>query len=316
MSTNLTQSESAHGTKKDHLHRIRIGIQPTGWTNDDFPEIGDTIPYQQILDETAKAGFEGGSTGHNYPGHLPSLLHALEARKLGITSTWVGTKFTAPNQYEQTIEYLKGQIAFLKAVRATDIVVAELASAVHQVRDKSVLDDRPIFNEPQWYLLTQGLNQAGKLASENGMRLSYHHHAGTGVQSRAEVDRLLKNTDPRYVSLCLDTGHLLFGGDDPVELARDHIKRIGHIHLKDVRKKILDEAVPGKFSFYQAIMEGIFTVPGDPEGCIDFHPIFNTFLENNYEGWIAVEAEQDPATAPPLRSAQMAREFIRKNLGV
>ena len=316
MSTNLMQSESAQVAKKGHRLGIRIGIQPTGWTNDDFPEIGNSTPYQQILDETAQAGFEGGSTGHNYPTHLPSLRYDLGSRKLGITSTWVGTKFTAADQYEQTIEFVKGQIAFLKAVEATDIVVAELAAAVHQVRDKSVLDDRPIFNEPQWYLLTRGLNEAGKLASENGMRLSYHHHMGTGIQNQAEVERLLENTDPSYVSLCLDTGHLLFAGDDPGKLAHEHVKRIGHVHLKDIRKKILDEAVPGKFSFYQAIMEGIFTVPGDPEGCIDFQPIFNTLRENNYEGWIVVEAEQDPAKAPPLRCAQIAREFIRKNLGV
>jgi inosose dehydratase len=315
MSTNLTQSETAHVAKKGHQSAIRIGIQPTGWTNDDFPEIGNSTPYQQILDETAQASFEGGSTGHNYPTHLPSLRYELGSRKLGITSTWVGTKFTAANQYEQTIEFVRGQIAFLKAVEATDIVVAELASAVNQIRDKSVLDDRPIFNEPQWYLLTRGLNEAGKLALENGIRLSYHHHVGTGVQSRAEVERLLANTDPRYVLLCLDTGHLFFAGDDPASLARDHGKRIGHVHLKDVRKKILEKAVPGKFSFYQAIMEGIFTVPGDPEGSIDFGPIFKSFRDNNYEGWIVVEAEQDPVKAPPLQYAQMARDFIRKNFG-
>jgi len=123
--------------------KIKIGIQPTGWTNDDFPEIGNDTPYQQILDETALAGFEGGSTGHNYPAHLPSLRHALATRKLGITSTWVGTSFTAPGGFERTMNYVQEQIAFLKAVGATDIVVAELAGAVNQLKDKSVLTDRP-----------------------------------------------------------------------------------------------------------------------------------------------------------------------------
>src|SRR5947209_11800590 len=94
--------------------KIRIGIQPTGWTNDDFPEIGNNLPYQVILDQTKEAGFEGGSTGHNYPTqHLPSLLHALQTRHLGITSTWVGTKFTAPDQYDATLQFVRDQVEFL-----------------------------------------------------------------------------------------------------------------------------------------------------------------------------------------------------------
>ena len=214
-------------------HKVRIGIQPTGWTNDDFPEIGNDTPYQQILDETKETGFEGGSTGHNYPTHVPSLIFALKRRGLGITSTWVGTQFTAESQFEPTIEVVKGQIAFLTAVGATDIVVAELAAAVDQVRTKAVLDDRPIFNEAQWYLLATGLNEAGRLARESGMRLSYHPHVGTGVQVRDEIDRLLAATDPEYVSMCLDTGHARFAGVDPVRLTADYIERIKHVHLKD-----------------------------------------------------------------------------------
>ena len=244
------------------------------------------------------------------------MLAALKARNLGITSTWVGTRFTAENQYEATLAFVKGQIAFLKAVGSTDIVVAELAAAVNQVRSKSVLEDRPIFNEPQWYLLATGLNEAGKLARENGMNLCYHHHVGTGVQIRSEIDRLLETTSPEYVSMCLDTGHAKFANVDPVKLAADHITRIKHVHLKDVRPKVLEQAVPGKYSFYRAIREGIFTVPGDPEGGIDFLEVFRIFKENRYQGWIVVEAEQDPALAHPLTYARMAREFIKKNLGV
>ena len=296
--------------------KVRVGIQPTGWTNDDFPEIGDDTPYQQILDETKTAGFEGGSTGHNYPSHLPSLLSALKTRDLGIASTWLGTRFTAQNEYRSTLDNLRTQMEFLRKVGATDVVVAELAGAVNQDRILSVLDDRPVFNEPQWYLLTRGLNEAGKMASDRGMRLSYHHHVGTGVQTRVEVDRLLANTDPAYVYLCLDTGHLLFGGDNPLKLVEDHMSRIGHTHLKNIRKDVLDRAVPGKYSFYQAILEGIFTVPGDPEGCIDFPPIFSIFKESGYEGWLVVEAEQDPSKGSPFEYAKISREFIRNHYGV
>jgi inosose dehydratase len=295
---------------------IKIGIQPTGWTNDDFQEIGNDTPYQQILDETRDTGFAGGSTGHNYPSHLPSLLHDLRTRGLGITSTWVGTEFTAPGRYDATIQMVRDQIAFLESVGATDIVVAELAAAVNQVRTKSVLTDRPIFNEPQKYLLYKGLNEAGKMASEGGMRLSYHPHVGTGVQQKEETAELLENTDPKYVWLCLDTGHTQFAGDDPSEVAQRHAARLGHMHLKDVRPDVVEAATSGKYSFYRAILDGVFTVPGDPDGGLDFDAIFDALLGAGFTGWIVVEAEQDPAKANPLKCARIAREFIRKKLSI
>jgi inosose dehydratase len=312
----MPHSERERGQSTNSTSGIRLGIQPTGWTNDDFPEIGNEMPYQQILSEIAATGFEGGSTGHNYPTHLPSLLEALKAHKLGITSTWVGTQFTAPDQFENTLSYVSHQIEFLRKVGAKDIVVAELASAVNQVRVKSVFDDRPIFNEPQWGFLQRGLNEAGRMAAKGGMRLSYHPHLGTGVQVREEVDRLLRGTDQDLVSLCLDTGHVLCGGIDPLQLATDYIDRINHVHLKNVRKGILEQTRSMKCSFFQAIMDGIFTVPGDSEGCIDFRPILDLFKAKSYEGWIVVEAEQDPHKKPPVEYARMAREFIKTYLGV
>jgi inosose dehydratase len=309
---NKTQDPARGGQKRN----IKIGIQPTGWTNDDFPEIGNDTAYQVILDQTKETGFVGGSTGHNYPSHLPSLQHDLRSRGLGITSTWVGTQFTAVGGYDTTIQIVKDQITFLKSVGATDIVVAELAAAVNQVRTKSVLTDRPLFNEPQKFLLYKGLNEAGKLASDAGMRLSYHHHVGTGVQQKDEIADLLTNTDPRYVWLCLDSGHAQFAGDDPAEITKSHAKRIGHVHLKSVRQKVVDAATRGKYSFYQAILDGVFTVPGDPNGAVNFDPIFQALFDAKFQGWIVVEAEQDPSKANPLKYAEMARKFIRAKTGL
>jgi len=293
---------------------IRLGIQPTCWTNDDFPEIGDTTPFQVILDETKACGFEGGSTGHNYPKHLPSLKDALERRSLSITSTWVGTQFTAEGQYFATLETVREQIAFLKAVGTRDLVVAELAAAVNQVRTKAVLNDRPVFNEAQWYLLQKGLNEAGRIAAKEGMHLCYHPHVGTGVQDRGEIDRLMGGTDLSTVWMCLDTGHAYFASVDPIQLTRDYIDRIGHIHLKNVRKEVMNRAVQGRYSFYQSICEGIFTVPGDTAGAIDFAPIFELLVNHKYKGWLVVEAEQDPAKANPKAYAKMAFEFIQHGL--
>jgi inosose dehydratase len=292
-----------------------IGIQPTCWTNDDFSEIGDDTPYQQILDDTAAAGYQGGSTGHNYPSHRPSLIVELQRRSLGITSTWVGTRFTAPGEYDATLDEVRRQIAYLKAVGASDIVVAELAGAVNQVRTKSVLTDRPIFNEAQWFLLTRGLNEAGRLARDAGLRLSFHPHVGSGVQSAAEASRLMDATEPGSVWLCVDSGHLYYAGDDPLPLTKKYLSRVGHVHLKSVREDVRARAVAGNYSFYQAVLEGIWTVPGDPDGEVDTTSIVKLLVQEGYTGWLVVEAEQDPAKAPPLQYAKMAREYLRGLLG-
>jgi inosose dehydratase len=295
-----------------------LGIQPTGWTNDDFQEIGNDTPYQVILDQTAQAGFAGGSTGHNYPAHLPSLLHALKSRDLRIAATWASITFTTGVDLDASFAAFASQVAFLQAVGAKDVVVAELANAVNQVRTKAVLTDRPILNEAQWYLLTSLLNRAGRYAADLGMQLSYHPHVGTGVMTIEETVRLLDETDADYVGLCLDTAHLRYGGcsqNDLVDLTKKYVTRIKHVHLKNVRTSVLPVAVSKKYSFYQAIQQGIFTVPGDPAGELDLVRILQILVEANYDRWMIVEAEQNPANADPLVYAKMARAFLREHLG-
>jgi inosose dehydratase len=304
-----------------------LGIQPTGWTNDDFQEIGNGTPYEQILDETAEAGFAGGSTGHNYPTHIPSLLNALGSRSLRIVATWAGTHFTGGADLDAAFREFAEQVTFLEAVGAKDVVVAELAGAVNQIRTKEVLTDRPILNEPQWRLLTSQLDRAGRYAAMRGLRLSYHPHVGTGVMTLEETVRLLESTDPETVGLCLDTAHLCYGGCSQYQLEQltaKYAKRITHVHLKNVRQDVLSTAKGEHYSFYEAIEAGIFTVPGDREGVVlDLAPILTSLKNIGYRNWLIVEAEQDPAKPDPVRKrivkpveyARMARRFLKEHLG-
>jgi inosose dehydratase len=156
--------------------------------------------------------------------------------------------------------------------------------------------------------MVDGINRLGEIAHREGMRVCYHHHMGTGVQTRAEVDRFLQDTDPAYVHLLLDTGHLTWAGDDPLALARDHAPRIKHVHLKDIRRPVMEDANLRGMSFLEAVQAGVFTVPGD--GDIDFPPILQTLADSGYEGWLVVEAEQDPAKAHPLTYAKKARAYL------
>jgi inosose dehydratase len=298
--------------------KMKLGIQPTGWTNDDFPEIGNDTPYQIILDQTKEAGFEGGSTGHNYPSHMPSLLNAVHSRKLEIASTWAGTSFTSGIDADAAFASFVQQLTYLEEVGAKDVVVAELYNAVNQVRTKELLTERPILNEPQWYLLTTLMDRAGKYAKDQGMQLSYHPHVGTCVMTIAEAERFFDNTNPDYVGLCIDTAHLVYGGASQEELvafAEKYKHRITHVHLKNVRGSVVKEATEKKWSFYNAIEQGVFTVPGDPEGTLNLDPIMNIIKSVDYNRWMIIEAEQNPLKADPLAHAKMAREYLRKHLG-
>lgn len=147
------------------------------------------------------------------------------------------------------------------------------------------------------------------------MLKSFHHHMGTVVQSSSDIERLMKGTDPEYVSLLFDTGHLAYCDEDPLEVLKQHGDRVKHIHLKDTRMDIVKRVKEEHLSFLQGVRLGAFTVPGDGGG-VDFLPIFEEVNRLGYEGYMLVEAEQDPMLANPLEYAIKARKYIRENTGL
>jgi inosose dehydratase len=167
--------------------------------------------------------------------------------------------------------------------------------------------------DEEWKNFTHGLNELGKIARARGMKLAFHHHMGTCIQTMKETDRLMAETDPENVYLNYDCGHFYFAGEDPVEALKKYIGRTAHIHLKDIRPAVLQRVHDENLSFLTAVKQGVFTVPGDSEGCIDFPALFEVIKTSNYQGWIVLEAEQDPAIANPLEYAMIARRFF-KNL--
>ena len=292
--------------------RVRLGVTPTLWWNDDFPLIDIGIPFGQCVSEMALAGFQGCSIGHKYPKDPAELKAALELRSLRVSEPWTSTYFTINGMEQQTIDAFEETLSFIKAAGGTELVVAELGGSSH-VLPIALFDNRPVFDDRQWEQLANGLNRLGKIAVDSGMRLSYHHHMGTGVMTRADVDRLMASTDPGLVHLLLDTGHMAFAGDDPVAAAQAYADRIGHVHLKDIRPEVVSRVREERLSFQQGIENGVFTVPGD--GALDFVPVLEALGSAGYEGWLVVEAEQGPAKANPLEYALKARAYLREVLG-
>lgn len=292
---------------------IKLGIAPIGWTNDDLPELGGDNTFEQCISEMALAGFTGCEIGNKFPKD-PTILHSyLDIRGLQVASAWFSSYLTtAP--YTETEQAFLEHRDFLHAMGAKVIVVSEQGKSIQGQQDVGIIQNKPIFNEDEWNLLTTGLEKLGTLAQKKDMRIVYHHHMGTGIQTAAEIDRLMAETDPALVSLLFDCGHLYFAGEDFLAVLKNHADRIHHVHLKDVRDEVLNLVKDEQLSFLDAVKAGVYTVPGD--GQIDFEQIFKQLEVMNYKGWCVVEAEQDPAKANPFENAKATRAYIAKLTGI
>lgn len=295
---------------------VRLAAVPNAWLNDDLPELGAGTTFEQIVSEMALAGYTGTELGSTYPTDGPALRRALERRGLEVSGAWVSTYFTAAGgAYEQTLERFRAQLPYFAQIGVRDIYVAEVAGAVH-TQPVPALANRPVLDDARWKVMVHGLGEMGRLAVEHGLSLNYHHHTGTVVQDNADVNRLMADTSPEEVRLLLDTAHITVGGGDALALARDHVGRIGHVHLKQVREPVLDRMRDAGLSFWDGLRDGIFTVPGDPEGMLDLEPVLRVLAGGGYRGWLAVEAEQDPARANPLEMFRTARRWLASVAGL
>lgn len=295
------------------VQNCKLGIAPIGWTNDDMPQLGGELTFEQMVSEAALAGFTGTEVGGKFPTDPAVLNKALKLRGMEIASQWCST-FLCSEPYEKTeAEFIK-TLDFLEQVGASRINVCELTRCLFAESCSMFGDNKPVATDEEWKRLCDGLNRLGKIAADRGFRMCFHHHMATVVQTIEETRRLLENTDPRYVYLCYDTGHFTFSGEDAVAAAKEFAPRIGHVHLKDIRKDKMEQAYREGFAFRQSVLEGCFTVPGD--GFVDYPGVFAALEAAGYEGWLLVEAEQDPAKANPLEYAIKAREYIRKTAGI
>ena len=296
------------------FQNVKLGIAPIAWTNDDLPELGGENTFEQCVSEMALAGFTGSEVGNKYPKDPVVLKPALALRGIEICNAWFST-FLISRPYEETEKAFEEHVAFLAAMGAKVVGVSEQSYSTQGIQAQPVFEGKYEMNDEEWSLLCQGLNRLGKLSLEKyGVALTFHHHMGTVVQTAAETDRLMAGTDARYVSLLFDSGHFAYCGENPVAQVRKHAGRIRHVHLKDIRPDVVERVKKEKLSFLEGVRQGAFTIPGD--GCVDFDSIFKVLSESGYEGYMVVEAEQDPAKANPLEYAIRARKFIREHSGL
>lgn len=293
---------------------VKLGIAPIAWTNDDLPDLGKENTFEQCVSEMALAGFTGSEVGNKYPKDPEVLGKALSLRGVEICNAWFST-FLISKPYEETEKGFEEHVAFLAKMGAKVVGVSEQSYSIQGIQNQPVFEGKHVMNDEEWRLLCDGLNRLGKLSLEKyGVALTFHHHMGTVVQSAVEVERMMEGTNPAYVSLLFDTGHFAYCGEDPLTMAKKYADRIRHVHLKDIRPDVVAKVRTDKLSFLDGVRAGAFTIPGD--GCIDYDPIFKVLEDAGYEGYMVVEAEQDPAKANPLEYALRARKFIKEKTGL
>lgn len=291
---------------------VKLGMAPIGWTNDDMPDLGKDNSFEQCISEMALAGYQGSEVGNKYPKDPAVLKPYLDIRGLTICNQWFSS-FLASKPFREVEAEFKSQLSFLKAV-GSDVIGPSEQTRSCQGESVSIFSGKAMFSSEEFKLVTDGMNELGKIAVNEGMKLCFHHHMGTGIQTIEETDRFLNDTNPDYVNLLFDSGHFSFSQEDPVAAAKRYASRIGHVHLKDMRNKVYAEVKEADCSFLDAVRRGVFTVPGD--GDIDFPSIFNILEESDYEGWMVIEAEQDPAIANPFEYSLMGRKYIAKHTGL
>ena len=284
---------------------VKLGIAPIAWSNDDMPELGGETSLETCLSEAHQAGFTGIESGGKFPKTSKELIPILEKFKISLCSGWYGANLLKRSVKEE-MENIRNQLNLFKDCKAPCIIFAEVTNSI-QGDEKTPLSKRPKLSNDDWITYCKKINEIGKRLEDEEMPLAYHHHMGTVIQSYEDTVRLMQETNDS-VKLTIDTGHMLFAGGNSLKIIKDFKEKIAHVHCKDMREKVLRKSLNDDLSFRNAFLNGAFTVPGD--GCIDYVPFLKELKKNDYDGWLVVEAEQDPRKANPFEYAKKGYKYL------
>jgi inosose dehydratase len=286
---------------------IRFGVSPIAWVNDDMPELGGDTPLEHVLAEARDIGFTGIELGGRFPRDPHTLAALLGRFQLTLVGGWYSASLLTRTAREE-IAALQAHLGLLKALGCRVFILAETSNAIHCDRALP-LSATPRLDGAAWARFGAKLTEVADTVAVAGLRLAYHHHLGTVVESSGDIERFLESTGPS-VGMTIDTGHAAAGGVDAASLIREHPQRVAHVHCKDIRGKVFRKVKAEGGSFLRGVLDGMFTVPGD--GDLDFRKLMQALAHIGYDGWIIVEAEQDPAIADPRRYGELGLTTLRR----
>ena len=289
--------------------KIKLGIAPIAWSNDDMPELGGDTPIEQCLEEASAAGFTGIELGGKFPRNPGITNFLLNKYKLKMPGGWYGSLLRTRSAEDEWVA-MQDHLNLLKLVNADVFVFADVSGSIQGDQTKR-LSTRPTMEDDEFVEYCKKINDISNRLSDEGIPMSYHEHMGTIIQTENDVDRFMNNTN-QNTFLLYDTGHLLFAEANYERVLKNYISKINHVHCKDIRQNILRNSLKNDLSFRESFLDGVFTVPGD--GCIDYEPLFKILYQNNYDKWLIIEAEQDPKKANPLEYAKIGFSYLSSTL--
>ncbi len=286
---------------------VKIGISLIAWQNDDLPDLTADFTTEGAMEDAGRIGYQGVERGRRMPSDTPGLRAYLDRYGVSLCGGWCSGNLMRGSLDEEK-SAIRQQVEQFSALGAPCIVYAECSNTV-QGEIGTPVSQRPKLDRDDVLAYAARLTDLAKWSQEEGVTLSYHHHMGSMIQDAEDIDWLMEGSGPE-VTLLFDTGHLLMAGADPLAVLKKWGDRVHHVHFKDVRPEVLNWVRASDRSFLDGVREGVFSVPGDPQGIIDFQAITDQLKVMDYDGWIVVEAEQDPAKAPPFAYSKMGYDHI------
>lgn len=289
--------------------KYKLAVSPINWRNDDLPDIGASNTLEKFLTEASQIGYDGVEMGAQYPKDAGELQALLGSYNLALASGWFDIGLMQKSPAEQMTE-ITPHVELLRAMGCKLVVVCETqGTTVHGDITKPA-NDRHILTADEWSLFTQRLEEFAKILHDNGMPMSYHPHIATVIESESDIDRMIQECPS--VNLLFDGGHLAYAGADPLQMWQKYEAKINHIHLKDVRKAVIDDVRQNNKSFLDGVLAGTFTVPSD--GDIAYDELLQSIQASDYQGWLVLEAEQNPDIAPADVYAKKALDYLNEQL--
>ncbi|HEY0789738.1 MAG TPA: sugar phosphate isomerase/epimerase [Chthoniobacterales bacterium] len=284
---------------------MRIATAPVNWNNNDAPDYREWTPYPQLIDEMVKAGYSVTEWGMNMPKEPTHLVADLQDRGLTMLGGFVGLELRNPDNQKPEIERGIEAGRFFKAIGGEYLIAADSGSP-RRLQEAGHVDPAGGLSRAEWNALTAGLNELGRRLAPEKVKVVFHNHVGTFVETEDETARLLDGTDPEFVGWCLDCGHLTYGGGDTLRLLEKYGDRVGYLHLKDVDGNVLEKSRTEGWSFQKALKNFIFAPLG--EGIAQVPEVLQALQDRSYRGWVVIE--QDTTPLDPTQNAAENRQYL------
>jgi inosose dehydratase len=292
---------------------IRVATAPMNWNSDDLSDLRPTIPIEQVLEEMVQAGYEGTEYGTGLPSDPEALRPLLSRYGLTLASKfcWVSLEDSAkqPAEIEEALEVART----LAAMQVQELILGLRGDDRRlSLAGRVPADGSAGLTEFQWQVLADGIHTLARRCAPLGVRLAVHPHAGSYVETRAELETLLTRTDPEALGLCVDCGHLAYGGADPVEVVETFGPRVRYVHIKDVNPSVLARSQQDGLGFLGALRSYIFCGLG--RGCVDLARFTGALRKASFAGWMVIEEDTSPD--PPLVAARRNRRYLKDAFGI